>query len=53
MPVANSPYPVFRYYSDCAEATPSKFAQREDDAEKLWELSEKLVGCQHRPFDLT
>ncbi|XP_013412744.1 retinol dehydrogenase 13 [Lingula anatina] len=33
-----------KYYSDCAELEPSRRAQNEDDAKKLWEISEKLVG---------
>ena len=33
-----------RYYSDCKEAKPSEFAQSDEDAEKLWELSAELTG---------
>ncbi|XP_072180521.1 retinol dehydrogenase 13-like [Diadema setosum] len=32
------------YYSDCAVKVPSKAAQNDDDARKLWDLSLKLVG---------
>lgn len=33
-----------KYYSDCAEKIPSKAAQDDATAKKLWELSEKMVG---------
>ncbi len=33
------------YYADCARATESEFARREEDAKALWALSERLVGC--------
>ena len=33
-----------RYYSDCREAKPSEFAQSDEDAERLWELSAELTG---------
>ena len=32
------------YYSDCAVETPRPQALRDEDAEKLWQLSEKLTG---------
>ncbi|CAG2240970.1 RDH12 [Mytilus edulis] len=32
-----------KYYSDCAETTPTKTALDDGAAKKLWELSEKLV----------
>jgi len=35
-----------RYYSDCREKAPSSRAQSDEDAKKLWELSEKLVGLK-------
>lgn len=33
-----------RYYSDCAEKTPSAEAQNVENAKKLWEVSLKMVG---------
>jgi retinol dehydrogenase-12 len=33
-----------RYYSDCKETTAASAARSEEDAKRLWELSEKLVG---------
>ena len=33
-----------KYYSDCAEKTPSKAALDDDTSKRLWELSEKMVG---------
>lgn len=33
-----------RYYTDCREATPSARAQSVEDARRLWQLSEQLVG---------
>ena len=33
-----------RYYADCREKTPSSRARRKDDAERLWQVSEELVG---------
>ncbi|XP_013412742.1 retinol dehydrogenase 12 [Lingula anatina] len=35
-----------KYYSDCAEKKTSRLAQNDDDARKLWEISEKLVGMK-------
>ena len=32
------------YYSDCKETRPSDRAMNEDDARRLWELSEQLTG---------
>ena len=32
------------YYSDCTETRPSDRAMNEDDARRLWELSEQLTG---------
>ena len=34
------------YYADCARKTPSKNAQSEEAAKKLWDVSEKLVGLK-------
>ena len=36
----------FRYYSDCAEKQAAPQARKEEDAKKLWEISEKLVGLK-------
>jgi retinol dehydrogenase-12 len=33
-----------KYFSDCAIAVPENATENEDDAKKLWELSEKWVG---------
>jgi NAD(P)-dependent dehydrogenase (short-subunit alcohol dehydrogenase family) len=33
-----------RYFSGCREVTPSRAARRDDDARRLWELSERLAG---------
>eukprot|EP00088_Acartia_fossae_P024555 TRINITY_DN2548_c0_g1_i7.p1 TRINITY_DN2548_c0_g1~~TRINITY_DN2548_c0_g1_i7.p1 ORF type:complete len:330 (-),score=108.70 TRINITY_DN2548_c0_g1_i7:1312-2301(-) len=33
-----------KYYSDCARKEPAVQAQSDDDAKKLWEISEKLTG---------
>jgi len=33
-----------RYYSDCREKTPSPAARSEENAKKLWEISEKLTS---------
>jgi len=33
-----------KYYSDCAEAVPSKQALDDDAAKKLWSVSEEVVG---------
>jgi retinol dehydrogenase-12 len=33
-----------RYYSDCKEKTAASAGRSEEDAKRLWELSEKLVG---------
>lgn len=33
-----------KYYSNCLEAKPSKQAQDEKLADRVWELSEKAVG---------
>lgn len=35
-----------RYYSDCKEKQPSARARSEEDAKKLWEISEKLTGLK-------
>jgi len=32
-----------KYYSDCREATPSSQARSDEDAKRLWEISEKLT----------
>lgn len=32
------------YWKDCRVVTPSKYSQREDEAQKLWQLSERLCG---------
>ena len=32
------------YYSDVSEMLPSKEAQDDETARRLWELSEKMVG---------
>merc|ERR1719336_643189 len=32
-----------KYYSDCREKTPAPAARREEDAKRLWDLSEKLT----------
>ena len=37
---------LLRYYSDCAEKQPAPQARKEEDAKKLWEISEKLVGLK-------
>ena len=37
---------LFRYYSDCAEKRAAPQARKEEDAKKLWEISEKLVGLK-------
>ena len=34
------------YFSDCSPKEPSPFAQREEDAKALWDLSERLTECQ-------
>jgi retinol dehydrogenase-12 len=33
-----------KYYSDCREKTPAPAARSDEDAKKLWELSEKLTN---------
>jgi hypothetical protein len=33
-----------KYYKDCAEVRPYPQAENDEDASKLWTLSEKLVG---------
>ncbi len=33
-----------KYYADCAESQPTKYAQDDIMAKKLWDLSEKIVG---------
>ena len=33
-----------RYYADCKEVRPSARARRDEDAARLWQLSEQLVG---------
>lgn len=33
-----------KYYSDCRRKEPALQAQNDDDAKKLWELSERLTG---------
>lgn len=40
------------YYSGCAVKKPSKRARNEDDAEKLWDVSLKMVGLgeDYDPF---
>ena len=35
-----------RYYSDCKEKQAARQARSEEDAKKLWEISEKLVGLK-------
>jgi len=35
-----------KYYSDCAETTPTRRAQNMDDARKLWDLSLKAVNIK-------
>ena len=35
-----------RYYSDCKEKQAASQARSEEDAKKLWEISEKLVGLK-------
>ena len=35
------------YYSDCAVKTPKPQALRDEDAKKLWDLSEKLTGLKN------
>ena len=37
-----------RYYADCREKTPSSRARRKEDAERLWQVSEELVGLGTR-----
>jgi retinol dehydrogenase 12 len=32
------------YWKDCAPQEPSKYSQREEEANRLWELSERLCG---------
>lgn len=32
------------YWKDCKPVTPSSYSQREDEARRLWELSEKMCG---------
>jgi len=34
------------YYSNCREKRPSAKARNDEDAKRLWELSEKLVGLK-------
>lgn len=42
------------YYEDCAEKIPSENAQNMEDANKLWEVSLKMVGLQdYDAFTLT
>ena len=36
------------YYSDCARKVPSKPAQDLEAAKKMWAISEKMVGLQHK-----
>ncbi|XP_013196184.2 retinol dehydrogenase 13 [Amyelois transitella] len=38
------------YYSDCQVTTPSQMALDDENAKKLWGLSEKLVGLDFDPF---
>ncbi|XP_053601208.1 retinol dehydrogenase 13-like isoform X2 [Plodia interpunctella] len=38
------------YYSDCQVTSPSQMAQSDENAKKLWELSQKLVGLDFDPF---
>ncbi len=33
-----------KYYSDCRRKEPAVQAQNDEDAKKLWEISEKLTG---------
>ena len=33
-----------KYYSDCKEKTPARAARSDEDAKRLWEISEKMVG---------
>ncbi len=33
-----------KYYADCAESQPTKYAQDDVMAKKLWDLSERIVG---------
>ncbi len=35
-----------RYFDACKEASPSKLAQDEELAERLWQVSEELVGAR-------
>ena len=35
------------YLSDCKEASPSKKALVEADQDRLWEISEKMVGLRN------
>uniref|UniRef100_A0A1I8J502 Dehydrogenase/reductase SDR family member 13 n=1 Tax=Macrostomum lignano TaxID=282301 RepID=A0A1I8J502_9PLAT len=39
------------YYSDCQLTKPSKRAQSDSDAARLWLISEKLVGLEPDSFD--
>ena len=34
------------YYTSCAKVDPSRDAQNEEDAKKLWDISETLVGLK-------
>ena len=35
-----------RYYADCKEVRPSARARRDEDAARLWQISEELVGMK-------
>lgn len=39
---------LFFIYSDCAEDTPSKAAQDEAAAKRLWDVSVKMVGLDSK-----
>lgn len=40
------------YYSDCQLREPSQAAKNEEDAQKLWEVSSKIVNLDFDPFKL-
>ena len=40
------------YYEGCARTTPSRDAQNEESAKKLWDISEKLVGLKEDAWSL-
>lgn len=39
-----------KFYSDCREAIPSKFALNNEHAQELWKLSEELTKTQNLPI---